>query len=71
MGKQTERPFARVRRELGLSLDQAAARLRLTPRYLRSLELSAGPLTQPLAARMSVAYGAALNTLTRPNADQQ
>lgn len=60
------RPFAARRLELGLSLHQAAARLHISPRYLRSLERGMEPLSLPLAWRMSVEYGSSIDALTRP-----
>lgn len=61
-----ERPFARRRQALGLGIEQAAVRLRVSARHLRALELGRAPLTQPLAARMAVEYGTSLSELTRP-----
>jgi transcriptional regulator with XRE-family HTH domain len=61
-----ERPFAARRRELGLSLDRAAARLRISPRYLRQLERGNVALSWPLAHRMATEYGSSIDDLTRP-----
>jgi hypothetical protein len=58
-----ERPFAVRRREAGLDLGHAAARLRITPRYLRSLERGEAPLCLRLAAIMSAAYGVRVQDL--------
>jgi hypothetical protein len=63
---RAERPFAHCRREAGLDLHAAAVRLRVHPRYLRSLELSHGPLSLDLAHRMAREYGVPLNDLIRP-----
>ncbi len=61
-----ERAFAIRRRALGLSLDRAAARLNLNPRYLRALELGRSPLSLPLAGRMAGEYACTVGDLTRP-----
>jgi transcriptional regulator with XRE-family HTH domain len=62
------RPFAERRQQLGLSLHQAAARLGIHHRYLRSLELGRLPLSPTLAARMASEYEATVGELTRPAA---
>ena len=59
-----ERPFADRRREAGLDLYRAAARLRINPQYLRSLELGRAPLSMGLGQRMAVEYGCSLRALT-------
>lgn len=64
-----ERPFAARRRELALTVNQAAARLNVHPAYLRSLELCKRPLTPALAARMAGVYLTTISTLTRPADD--
>jgi transcriptional regulator with XRE-family HTH domain len=61
------RPFAVRREELGLSLHRAAARLRVSPRYLRTLELGRAPLSLVLAQRMALQYGCPVDRLTRPS----
>jgi hypothetical protein len=66
MPKRSERPFAECRRQAGLDLHRAAVRLRVHPRYLRSLELGHRPLSLDLAYRRAVAYGVPLNSLTQP-----
>ena len=60
------RNFATIREALGLDLERAAARLNLSPAYLRRLELGRAPLTRYTAARMSQAYGKSISELTRP-----
>src|SRR5437870_2800466 len=62
----TERPFAGRRRELGLCLHRAAARLRISPRYLRGLELGRIALSLRLAERMATEYVTSIDSLTRP-----
>jgi Helix-turn-helix len=61
-----ERPFAIRRRELGLDLHRAAARLGISAKYLRALERGQVPLSLLLAQRMSVAYATTVRELTRP-----
>lgn len=61
-----ERPFAQVRKDLGLDLHRAAARLRVNPHYLRTLELGRAPLSYALAQRMAGEYGTSIQALTRP-----
>lgn len=58
------RPFADRREELGLSLESAAARLRISPGYLCALERGRAPLSAVLAARMAVQYASTLTALT-------
>lgn len=67
---KAERPFAHYRRRAGLSLQSAAIRLRISERHLRALELSRVPLSQRIAGKMAVEYGASVNQLTRPTATQ-
>jgi len=62
---RTERAFAACREQAGLCLDQAAARLRITPRYLRALERGRLPLSPALAQRMACEYGVGITDLTR------
>jgi transcriptional regulator with XRE-family HTH domain len=62
----TERPFAHYRRKAGLDLHRAAARLAISPRYLRQLERANAPLSLRLAERMSVEYGVPIQALTLP-----
>ncbi len=61
-----ERPFAIRRREAGLDLQTAAARLRVNARYLRTVELGNSPLSIRLANRMAVVYGTTIRLLTEP-----
>ena len=70
MSKRIERPFAKCRREAGLTLQSAAIRLRITERHLRALELGRGPLSPVLASRMATTYATTVSQLTRPNAAQ-
>lgn len=63
----SERAFAHYRRERGLSLDQAAARLRISPGYLKALEAARVPLSLPLAGRMALEYSVSLQALTTPD----
>ena len=67
MPEVLERPFAGYRRTAGLCPAQAAARLGITPRYLRQLETSQAPLSLRLAERMSTEYGVPLQALMTPN----
>lgn len=64
-GAGQERPFAHVRQRLGLPLWRAAARLSISERYLRSLELGREPLPWALAQRMATAYEVPVRDLTR------
>lgn len=61
-----ERPFAQRRREAGLDLLLAAARLRVNPQHLRTVELGHSPLSIRLANRMAVVYGTTTRLLTEP-----
>lgn len=61
-----ERPFAACRRAAGLTLHQAAARLRVNAHYLRTLELGHSPLSIRLAGRMATEYGTTIRLLTQP-----
>lgn len=65
-GARWERPFALRRREAGLDLPTAAARLRVNPHYLRTVELGHSPLSLRLANRMAVVYGTTIRLLTEP-----
>lgn len=58
-----ERPFARVRERRGMTLDQAAYRMRITPGYLRALELGRSPLCFGLAQQMARVYECGLMEL--------
>jgi transcriptional regulator with XRE-family HTH domain len=60
------RAFAERRREAGLCLHRAAARLRISPGYLRGLERGHVPLSLPLAQRMAAEYGTTVRDLIRP-----
>jgi hypothetical protein len=51
---------------MGLTVHQAAARLRVSPKYLRALEKGSLPLSPSLAGRMSLAYQTTVNDLVRP-----
>jgi len=59
------RPFATRRQELGLGIHRAAARLDVSPKYLRALERGQVPLSYTLARRMAVQYGTTVDLLTR------
>lgn len=61
-----ERPFALRRREAGLDLHQAAARLRVNAHYLRRVEMGHLPLSIRLAGRMAVEYRTTIRALTEP-----
>lgn len=61
----TERPFASLRRSIGMSLERAAARLLLSPAYLRGLELGHYHLSYALSRRMAATYGVAVAQLVR------
>jgi hypothetical protein len=63
---RNERALADRRREAGLCLHRAAARLRISTGYLRSLERGHTPLSFPLAERMAQEYGTTIRDLTRP-----
>ncbi|MFN3652560.1 MAG: helix-turn-helix domain-containing protein [Armatimonadota bacterium] len=60
-----DRPFAARRQELGLCLQRAAARLRISAKYLRALERGQVPLSYSLARRMAVEYSTTVDLLTR------
>lgn len=60
-----ERPFAACRQHVGLNLEQAAARLKISGTYLRRLERGDLPLSIHLAQRMAVEYGISIRELTR------
>jgi transcriptional regulator with XRE-family HTH domain len=61
-----ERPFAQFRRQAGLDLHRAAARLGISPRYLRQLETAQAPLSLRLGERMSIEYGISIQALATP-----
>ena len=58
-------PFADVRKARGLRLEIAAARLGISPAYLRRLEAGKARLTLPLARRMAGAYLVSIGDLIR------
>ncbi|MFN3649732.1 MAG: helix-turn-helix domain-containing protein [Armatimonadota bacterium] len=61
-----ERPFADRRREAGLTLFQAAIRLRISEDHLRRLERGRAPLSLRIAGKMAAEYGCTVQALTRP-----
>lgn len=63
MALKREKPFARVRERRGLSLAQAAGRMRVSPTYLRALELGRSPLCYMLALKMAKVYDCSLPDL--------
>lgn len=63
------RVFAGIRAQRGYTLEQAALLLRVTPRYLRSIELGHTPLSYVLAMRMTRVYQCELMDLRRPTQD--
>lgn len=64
--RRSERAFANRRRSLGLTVHQAATRLRVSAKYLRALEKGSLPLSLSLAVRMSLAYQTTVGDLVRP-----
>jgi hypothetical protein len=62
----SERPMAYRRREVGLDLHRAAARLGISPRHLKAVERGQVPLSWRLAGKMAVEYGVGRTDLIRP-----
>jgi transcriptional regulator with XRE-family HTH domain len=58
-------PFARIREERLIRLEVAAARLGISPGYLRRLEAGKARLSLPLARRMAGLYLCSLGDLVR------
>ena len=60
------KPFARIREDRGISLQLAAARLRMCPQHLRALEKGRKPLGYTVAQQMAKFYGCTVWELVQP-----
>lgn len=64
-GKTSPKPGEQARKAAGYTLEAAAGKLRLNPRYLRSIELHGGASLQ-LARRLANLYGCSGNVFIYP-----